>query len=352
VIDNDATSNPIGSAPASPARQDLFRQIVENSVDLIVCGDAARNRTYVSPSSKELLGFEPAELMGKHGFELVHPEDLPEVRKVFERIGPLFPSQTLTFRMRRKDGDYIWIGGRYRHLPADGGVVAILRDITGQMTVELELKRANARLAEANAMLAKANASLRELAHVDGLTGLSNRRYFDVTLKREFRRARREEISLGLLLLDIDNFKAFNDLYGHLGGDDCLRRVGQCIKGSIRRPGDSVARYGGEEIAVLLPATDMDGAVTVAEQIRGDVEHLRITHAGSERGFVTVSAGASTTLPARSAIEPSALIKAADVALYQAKAAGRNRVGYCAVTSPPTAAEGAEIAWASEVDDN
>jgi diguanylate cyclase (GGDEF)-like protein len=230
-------------------------------------------------------------------------------------------------------------------------VVAVLRDITPQVMAELELKQANVSLAEANAKLAEANARLHDLANADGLTGLANRRYFDATLTREFFRARREEMPLGLLLLDIDNFKAFNDHYGHLGGDDCLRRVGRCIKDSIRRPGDSVARYGGEEIAVLLPATELEGAVTLAEEIRSDVERLGIPHAGSQMGVVTVSAGAAVILPTRFASEPTDLVKAADVALYQAKAAGRNRVGFCPSEIAVTEEDGSETTLVSRVDD-
>lgn len=301
------------------ARGSVFRLIVENAVDLIVCGDAARNRTYVSPSLREMLGYKPAEMLGKHAYELVHPEDLQRTQEVFGRIGPQCPCQDLTFRMRRADGAYIWIGARYRHLPADNGVLAVLRDITDQ-------KLAEQRLIEANAKLEAANAVLRNLAQVDGLTGLANRRHFDALLDEEFRRARREEQPLGLVLIDIDNFKGFNDRYGHLGGDDCLRRVSLCIGEAIRRPGDHVARYGGEELAALLPATDVSGCAEVAEHVRGCVECLRIEYAGSPYGMVTVSAGVAAVHPYSPECAPSALVKAADVALYQAKAAGRNCV--------------------------
>lgn len=158
---------------------------------------------------------------------------------------------------------------------------------------------------------------------------MSNRRYFDALLDKEFRRAQREEQPLGLVLLDIDNFKGFNDRYGHLGGDDCLRRVSRCICEAMRRPDDHVARYGGEELVILLPATDASGCAAVAEYVRGVVECLRIEHAGSRYGMVTISAGAAAAHPYGPGWTPSVLIKAADIALYQAKAAGRNCVRLC-----------------------
>ena len=195
----------------------------------------------------------------------------------------------------------------------------MLRDITAR-------KVAERRLTEANAQLAAANAELWSLAQVDGLTGLANRRHFNARIDEETRRARRQELPLGLVLFDVDHFKKFNDRYGHIKGDDCLRRVSRCVAECMRRPGDLAARYGGEEIVMLLPDTDTNGAVELAEHVRGCVASLGIEHAGSPLGIVTISGGAAAAKPPS---DPPALIKAADVALYQAKAAGRNRVCFC-----------------------
>jgi diguanylate cyclase (GGDEF)-like protein/PAS domain S-box-containing protein len=303
------------SAGGDPATEPpLYRLIVENVADVIVLGDAAHRRIYVSPTVREILGYEPAELIGGHGLDLVHPDDRGRVQAALADLGPSHPRLAFMFRMRRKNGSYVWIGGSYRHLPEYGGVLSVLRDIT-------KYKQVEDALAEANEKLADANLALQALVNRDGLTGLANRRCFDDQLAEEFRRAARQQLPLALVLLDVDGFKLFNDRYGHLAGDDCLRRI--C--GVLRRPGDLAARYGGEEIAVLLPATDDRGAVLIAEQIRSTVGGLGIAHLDSANGMVTISAGASFMIPGGDD-EPAGLIQAADRALYQAKQAGRNRV--------------------------
>ncbi len=332
MTEDDLTPDPPPGSPApgAPATDDsVFRLIVENAVDLIVQGDAARNRTYVSPSSREMLGFEPADMLGKHAYELVHPDDLSRTQAVFGRIGPEYPRQELTFRMRRADGTYIWVGATYRYLPADGGVLAVLRDISAQKQVERQL-------AEANAKLEAANTVLLGQAQVDGLTGLANRRYFDEIFDHEFRRAQRQQLPLGLVLFDVDHFKAFNDRYGHLSGDDCLRRIARCVAAAKRRPGDLAARYGGEELVLLLPSTDAGSSAEVAERVRLALQNLRIEHAGSAFGEVTLSAGVAATHSLSHRSDPTALIDAADVALYRAKAAGRNCVRRCSQEAAPT----------------
>jgi diguanylate cyclase (GGDEF)-like protein len=175
----------------------------------------------------------------------------------------------------------------------------------------------------------RAEAELSILAATDGLTGLANRRTFDSHLESEWLRAAREDTPLSLLLIDIDHFKAFNDAYGHQAGDHCLRAVAHLLKNSVRRPADLVARYGGEEIAVLLPVTGAKGARRVAETIRLGVEALAMPHKHSApAGVVTISIGAATLFPASETISvgPKDLIAMADRALYDAKLDGRNRV--------------------------
>ena len=167
---------------------------------------------------------------------------------------------------------------------------------------------------------------LQRLALVDSLTSLPNRRSLDRNLDFEWKRASREGKPLSTILLDIDFFKAFNDTYGHLAGDGCLKEVARTVQIASQRPADLTARYGGEEFAVLLPATEREGAVIVAERIRQEVESLGIMHSASGIGdVVTVSLGVATIVPTLD-VSPLELLSKADKALYQAKAGGRNRV--------------------------
>ncbi|HEV3076577.1 MAG TPA: diguanylate cyclase [Thermoanaerobaculia bacterium] len=171
------------------------------------------------------------------------------------------------------------------------------------------------------------------LALVDGLTGIANRRQLDAELEREWRRGHRSDTPLSLVLLDIDGFKAFNDRYGHPAGDDCLRQVAAALADVPRRAADLVARYGGEELAIVLPELDAAGAQRIAEAARATVEALAIPHATSPAApVVTVSAGVATRWPARGG-SALALVAAADRALYLAKRQGCNRVQVA--PSPP-----------------
>ena len=167
---------------------------------------------------------------------------------------------------------------------------------------------------------------LENLSTTDGLTELPNRRRFDEFLEREWRRSMREATALSLILMDIDLFKEFNDHYGHLAGDDCLRRVSKILAGIVLRPGDLIARYGGEEFACVLPGTDLAGALVVADKIRDVVNETNIPHLHSSvADHVTFSFGVATLVP-REGQAPSDLIGRADELLYAAKQSGRNRV--------------------------
>ena len=175
------------------------------------------------------------------------------------------------------------------------------------------------------------NRSLRHLADSDALTGLANRRRFEEILASEHERARRSGLPFSLILVDVDHFKKFNDRYGHVAGDACLRRVAGAIATGPQRPTDLAARYGGEEFAVILPDTDRDGACAVADKIRLAVQSLGIAHADSAHGAVTISLGVHTCHPASdSNAAPLACIEAADGLLYQAKMDGRNCMAMCA----------------------
>jgi diguanylate cyclase (GGDEF)-like protein len=232
----------------------------------------------------------------------------------------------------------------------NGAAVAILTlgiALLGfRLVKQIQLRiRAETELVNARSSLEMLNKALEKLAMQDGLTGLANRRQFDVSLNTEFSRAVRNASSLALIMLDVDCFKQYNDTYGHAAGDECLKAIGKAVRDTPRRTGDLAARYGGEELAMLLPGADVAGALVVAEKIRAAVESLRLTHIANGKGIVTISAGVHAVVPQGSNGAAVDLVVAADKALYQAKANGRNRV--CSATSnaalPPQAAAGRAV---------
>lgn len=182
------------------------------------------------------------------------------------------------------------------------------------------------RVKERTTELEKANRKLEQLTFTDGLTGIRNRRYFDRAVDQEYQRAYREKQPLSLLVMDIDHFKQFNDDYGHLTGDDCLRAVAHTIRGQIHRDADVVARYGGEEFVVLMPNTDDKGAKHIAEKIRHQVERLDFQVNG-KRAPVTISIGGITHTP-KDEQGQELFVATADEALYASKENGRNRVTF------------------------
>ncbi|MCA1903845.1 MAG: diguanylate cyclase [Cyanobacteria bacterium KgW148] len=174
--------------------------------------------------------------------------------------------------------------------------------------------------------LRHANDQLQRLAMIDGLTQVSNRRFFDERLDQEWRRLARSGEPLSLILCDVDYFKKYNDTYGHLAGDACLQQVAKALQLAVKRPADVVARYGGEEFVIILPETGAAGALHVADQILRQVSSLRIPHRSSDiADHVTVSVGVATTIPSLDTV-PSQLVQKADESLYNAKQNGRNRV--------------------------
>jgi len=207
-------------------------------------------------------------------------------------------------------------------------LVAVLGLAGARLIRQIELRvKTEQELVRARDALATLNQTLEKLATQDGLTGLANRRKFDIQLAEEFSLATRNASTLALILIDVDLFKRYNDIYGHPAGDECLRRISHTIKElTARRPGDLAARYGGEELSILLPNTNVTGAAQVAEKIRLAIQQLDIEHSGNPAGIVTISAGVEATAPLPNGAVPVQLVEAADKALYAAKSAGRNRV--------------------------
>lgn len=167
---------------------------------------------------------------------------------------------------------------------------------------------------------------LRALSYLDGLTGVANRRKLDETLEKEMRRCHRSQSPLSLIIADVDFFKLYNDTYGHLAGDDCLKRIAATLQGQAKRAADLVARYGGEEFAILLPETDLKGTRAVADRICAAINGLGLPHAASPIiSHVTLSGGATVIIPDYK-LDVWELIKQSDALLYQAKQKGRNQI--------------------------
>jgi two-component system, cell cycle response regulator len=197
------------------------------------------------------------------------------------------------------------------------GLAITFRDISDRKQIETTLKNANLRL--------------RYEANVDSLTQIANRRRFDEYIAQEWLRCDRERKYLSVLLCDVDYFKAYNDTYGHQAGDSCLYEVAKGIERAVKRPADVAFRYGGEEFAVILPHTDGEGAIKVAEEIQEHIRNLNLIHVASKiDNIVTLSVGVSSIIP-DTQTSPHNLISAADRALYDAKLKGRNRIIYCSV---------------------
>lgn len=197
--------------------------------------------------------------------------------------------------------------------------------LKAKMKAMQRIARMRQRLIKVSSDLETANKELKQLVNVDGLTGIANRRFMDQHLSTEYSRSMRYSHTICFVLADVDFFKLYNDHFGHLEGDDCLKKIGQLLNESCQRSTDLAARYGGEEFALVLPDTPLDAAEKIAENCRAAVEALQIPHPQSEVGVCTLSMGVACSLPG-SGDTIENMLQRADEALYRAKAEGRNRI--------------------------
>ena len=289
-----------------------YRLLADNVTDMITHFGPDFRRRYISPACRDLLGYEPAELVGLEPDGIVHPDDWLLLDATLN--APLKAGQAAaraTYRALHKDGHCVWLESRGRRLSGGSGYVVVTRDVSERKAFEEQLETANRQL--------------ESLATRDPLTGLANRRRFDEMLSAEHSRAQRLGLSVSVVIIDVDHFKSYNDRYGHPAGDICLQEIAGAIDSVLRRPGDLAARWGGEEFIVLFPGTDEIGAVHMAERIRAAIRNLQIEHANGNAGAVTVSVGVASAGPG-AWMDQSTLIAAADQALYVAKRSGRDAV--------------------------
>jgi diguanylate cyclase (GGDEF)-like protein/PAS domain S-box-containing protein len=318
-----------------------LKLLTDHSTDVIVLTDVAGRRLYASPGVKEVFGFTPEEFCGMTWHDLIHAEDRERIRVELAEQSKTSQRSTVTYRALRADGREIWVEALvctfddedFQRLGSsladtqkiDGGVhgrqgrVVTLRDVTRR-------RRAEEALAEANLELAS-------LVWKDALTGLANRRRFDEAITEEWGRCARAGQPLSVIMLDVDHFKAFNDEHGHQQGDHRLIEVAGAIAEALFRPRDLAVRYGGEEFAVVLPATGIDEAGLVAERIRENVMSLDGRAGSRGFGLVTVSLGVAGAVPLPHG-KPGDIVKAADDALYTSKREGRNRTTLLQVNWP------------------
>jgi diguanylate cyclase (GGDEF)-like protein/PAS domain S-box-containing protein len=294
----------------------LHALVAENSRDVILLLDFQGSRKLISFPDGIWGGWSRDDIRSARTLDLIHDDERARVCSVFNQLRSSREGALIETRIRRKDDSYAWVEASLRtvrdpitNLPT--GILANIREITERKQQEKQLE--------------DAFHAVEELSITDPLTGMPNRRRFDHAIAAEWRRALREQNPLSLLLIDADQFKSFNDIYGHPAGDLCLKRIADEVRAGATRSGDLAARIGGEEFAILLPHVSGGGARAIASRICDGMRAQAVPHSGSANGIMTISVGCATVVP-----QPgqtfSLLIDFADQALYAAKHAGRNCV--------------------------
>ncbi|HEY1588732.1 MAG TPA: sensor domain-containing diguanylate cyclase [Rhodanobacter sp.] len=297
---------------------DVYRTLLESTraipwkIDWTSMGFA-----YIGPQIESLLGWEPSSWVSVQDWaERMHPEDRAWAVDFCVAQSKAGVDHEADYRALCKSGEYVWIRDVVHVVRnADGSVDSLI----GFMFDISERKRTEQKLIDMQK-------ELEELSFKDGLTGVANRRRFDAIMELEWANARRNRQPLSLVMLDIDYFKQYNDHYGHLEGDQCLKLVAHALGKAATRARDFVARFGGEEFVLVLPETDESAATKIAERCRELISNERIPHARS--GIIpllTVSVGVGTTIPGHGD-EPLPFIETVDKRLYQAKQRGRNTI--------------------------
>jgi len=312
-----------GDAGTIAAMKDAeFRILAEHSMDLILRVGPDLCASYVSPACTHMLGYMPEEMLGRSAQEFVFDEDFPAVVRASNLLAAgLADRVTAEFRVYARNRDLVWMEGNAQMIrtpQAAGDVVVVMRDIS-------ERKKLEERSAQE--------------ARVDELTGLMSRFAFEEELGREWRRAVRNGSKLSLLVVGIDHLKQYNDLFGQPAGNVALSTVAEAIQRVVQRSGDAVARYGWEELAAILPETDLEGAIIVGEEIRKEVRGAGISYPNHPDGkqclTVTVGVASMQAIPAYLGYRmPESLLVAADEALRKSMKGGRDAVYTAAVAGP------------------
>jgi diguanylate cyclase (GGDEF)-like protein/PAS domain S-box-containing protein len=278
---------------------------------------ASATFSYIGPQIEPLLGWAPSSWVSIDDWATrMHPDDRERVLNYCVAQSQAGLDHEADYRALTTRGDYVWIRD----------VVHVMRDEAGQVQALVGFMFDITERKKTELQLISLQRELEELSFRDSLTGVANRRKFDIVFEREWREARRNTQPLSLILFDVDHFKRYNDHYGHVEGDECLKRVAHTLACAAHRPRDFLARYGGEEFVLLLPANDEGAAKAVAERCRQALFKAQILHAASPISqLLTVSMGLGTVIPAE-ADERVHFFEVVDRRLYRAKQGGRDRM--------------------------
>ena len=297
---------------------DVYRTLLESTKAIPWKIDWASLRfAYIGPQIEDLLGWSPDSWLSVDDWAArMHPEDREQVVNFCVSQSQAGVDHEADYRALTSDGEYVWIRD----------VVHVVRNAAGEVDSLVGFMFDISERKHAEEELVRLHKEMEALSLTDGLTGISNRRMFDQRLETEWNDSRRSGKPLSLIVLDIDHFKRYNDTYGHVAGDECLKCVADVLNGIAQRPRDVVARFGGEEFILLLPQTDAAAANSLARACVEGIAALRMPQGGaSARDYVTASLGVGTTIACadRGARD---FVATVDRALYAAKAAGRNRI--------------------------
>jgi len=273
---------------------------------------------YIGPQIEKLLGWsQESWATAQDWIERIHPDEREETANLCISQSEHGIDHEADYRALTADGGYVWVRDVVHVLRENGvttALVGFIFDISERKKME--------------DVLVKLNKQLESLSFHDALTGLANRRMYDKTMEVEWARAQRRQEPISLIVIDIDQFKQYNDRYGHAMGDECIVTVAKALDSVASRPTDLLARYGGEEFVLMLPSTEKKAALMLAERCRAAVTDKQIPHAASSISeVVTISIGLSTMVPSETT-DPNTLFDVADKMLYQAKQKGRNCIEY------------------------
>lgn len=299
----------------------IYRTLLESTLAIPWKIDWATMKfAYIGPQIEQLLGWSRDSWTTVEDWATrMHADDRESVVNFCVSQSKAGVDHEADYRALTKDGGYVWIRD----------VVHVVRDENGKVDSLIGFMFDISERKKAEEKVTRLQRELEALSFKDGLTGVANRRRFDSNMDIEWASARRGAQPLSLIMLDLDFFKQYNDHYGHTQGDDCLKNLAQALNLAANRPRDIVARFGGEEFALLLPETDENAALKIAERCQREIEKLHIPHAASAVGkFVTVSMGVGTTQQPSAETEPKRFIEAVDRLLYKAKLNGRNRIEF------------------------